>query len=278
MIQLSAFADEIATDVEDQLDALVHDGIKHLDLRKAWGMPVLELRDNQVERLQRLLIARGVAVAAIASPIGKTPIDAPFHEEIDRLERAIRLAHRLGTRWIRIFSFYPPAGAGASFTWADQRDAVIARLRELTARARAANVILIHENEKEIYGDTVERTVDLLRAIDDPHFRAAFDPANYIQCAQTPYPDGYQAVRSWISYVHVKDALADGHVVAAGEGIARWPELLEHLRRDDYDGFLSLEPHLAAGGRFSGFSGPELFHHAAGALQALLAAMHWQYA
>ena len=278
MIQISAFADEIAKDVEDQLEALHRDGISHLDLRAAWGTPVLQLSDKQLDRLEHLLQARGVQVAAIASPIGKTPIDAPFHEEIDRLERAILLARRLGSRWIRIFSFFPPARAGTSFSWADQREEVLLRLRELTARARAAGVVLIHENEKEIYGDTVERTVDLLRAIDDPHFRAAFDPANYIQCAQTPYPDGYNAVQPWISYVHVKDALADGRVVAAGEGVARWLELLGQLRTDGYDGFLSLEPHLAAGGRFSGFTGPDLFHHAANALQGLLAQLQWEYA
>jgi sugar phosphate isomerase/epimerase len=278
MIRLSAFADEIARDLEEQLDALTLDGIKHIDLRAAWGTPVLTLSDEQVARLERLLVARGVRVAAIGSPVGKTPIDAPFHDEIDRFERAVVLARRLGARYIRIFSFYPPLVVKGSFTWADYRDEVIARLRELTARARAADVVLTHENEKDIYGDTVDRGVDLLRAIDDAHFRAAFDPANYIQCDQTPYPDAYEAIQPWLEYVHVKDAQADGHVVAAGEGIARWPELLERLRADGYDGFLSLEPHLAAAGRFSGFSGPDLFHHAAHALQTLLGEMHWDYA
>lgn len=278
MIRLSAFADEIARDVEEQLDALARDGIAHLDLRAAWGTPVLQLSDEQVTQLERLLAARGVRVAAIGSPVGKTPIDAPFHEEIHRFERAITLARRLGARYIRIFSFYPPVDAGASFAWAPYRDEVLSRLRELTARARAADLILTHENEKDIYGDTIARTVDLLRSIDDPHFRAAFDPANYIQCEQTPFPDAYEAVHPWLEYVHVKDAHADGQVVAAGEGVARWPELLERLRSDGYDGFFSLEPHLAAAGRFSGFSGPDLFHHAAHALQTMLEEMHWEYA
>jgi sugar phosphate isomerase/epimerase len=278
MIRLSAFADEIARDLEPQLDALVADGITHLDLRAAWGTPVLQLSDVQVDRLAQTIDARGIRVAAIASPVGKTPIDAPFHEEIDRFERAIVLARRLGARYIRLFSFYPPLVVKGPFDWAEYREEVIARLRELTARARAADVILTHENEKDIYGDTIARTVDLLHAIDHPYFRAAFDPANYIQCEQTPFPDAYEAVQPWLAYVHVKDALADGQVVAAGEGIARWPELLDRLRADGYDGFFSLEPHLAAAGRFSGFSGPDLFHHAAHALQTLLGEMHWSYA
>ncbi|HWE60718.1 MAG TPA: sugar phosphate isomerase/epimerase [Chloroflexota bacterium] len=278
MIRLSAFADEIAQDVEEQLDALARDGISHLDLRAAWGTPVLQLSDQQVDRLRQLLTARGMRVAAIASPVGKTPIDAPFHQELDRFERAVLLARGFGAPSIRIFSFYPPSGAAASADPAAYRDEVLARLRELTARARAAGVILTHENEKDIYGDTIARCVDLLETIGDAHFVAAFDPANYIQCGQTPYPDAYEAVKPWLAYVHVKDARADGQVVAAGEGIARWPDLLERLRADGYDGIFSLEPHLAAAGRFSGFSGPDLFHHAARSFQEILQAMRWEYA
>lgn len=276
MIRLSAFADEIAGDVEEQLDAMAQVHIHALDLRAAWGVPVLQLDETQLMRLQALLAARGARVAAVATPIGKTAIDAPFHEEIDRLERAILLAHRFSTPFIRIFSFYPPRAGGPGGP-ESYRQEVITRLRELTARARAAAVVLVHENEKDIYGDTVARCVDLLEAMDDSHFRAAFDPANFIQCGETPFPDAYQALLPWISYVHVKDARADGTVVVAGEGEARWPELLARLRDDGYDGTFALEPHLAASGRFSGFSGPALFDQAARTFQTLLRGADWEY-
>ena len=276
MIRLSAFADEIAPDVEEQLDALERVSIRSIDLRAAWGIPVLQLDETQLSRLHTLLAARGVRIAAVATPIGKTPIDAPFHEEIDRLERAILLAHRFSTPYIRLFSFYPPRGGSAGGP-ESYRLEVIMRLRELTARARAAAVILVHENEKDIYGDTTARCVDLLATIDDPHFRAAFDPANFIQCGETPFPDAYQALLPWISYVHVKDARADGTVVVAGEGESRWPELLARLRDTGYDGTFALEPHLAASGSMSGFSGPALFDHAARTFQTLLRGVDWTY-
>ena len=143
---------------------------------------------------------------------------------------------------------------------------------------RNANLILLHENEKDIYGDTIARCYDLLQSINDPHFQAIFDPANFIQCGQTPYPDAYQELRPWLRYIHVKDALPDGTVVAAGEGVARWPELLQQLRMDGYDGFFSLEPHLALAEQYRGFSGPDLFHHASQSFQRLLQAMDWKYA
>ncbi len=147
----------------------------------------------------------------------------------------------------------------------------------MTARAGAANVILLHENEKDIYGDTIARCRDLHVSCADEHLRAVLDPANFIQCAQEPYPEGYMALHPWLSYVHVKDALSDGHVVVAGEGAARWPDFLRRLRADRYDGFLSLEPHLAFEGQFQGFSGVELFGLASQALRRLLREMDWEY-
>jgi sugar phosphate isomerase/epimerase len=279
MIRLAAFGDEIAPDLEEQLSVLAGEGIRYLDLRGAWETNVLDLSDQQVGKIKEALAARDMAVAAIGSPIGKVPIDSPFGEHLHRFERALTLARAFQTPYVRIFSFYPPASAagGDAADPAAYRDEVVARLREMVARARAADVILLHENEKGIYGDSITRCVDLLQSCDDAHFQAVLDPANFIQCGQTPYPDAYDALRPWLRYVHVKDARPDGSVVAAGEGAARWPELLGQLRADGYEGFLALEPHLMAAGQLSGFSGPERFRHAAQALLQLLAQMGWEY-
>lgn len=278
MIQLSAFADEISPDLNEQAEVLLSEGIHHIDLRSAWGVNVLDLSDQQIVEVKQTLAARGIKVAAIGSPIGKVPIDASFDEHLQRFERAITVARELGTTYIRIFSFYPPAGATVKPDPASYRDEVLRRLREMTARARAAGVILVHENEKDIYGDTIARCVDILQSINDPQLRSALDPANYLQCDQVPYPDAYEATRPWLGYVHVKDVKSDGTLAVAGEGDGHWPELLQRLRQDGYDGFMALEPHLKAAGQFQGFSGPDRFRQASQALQGLLRAMNWQYA
>ena len=277
MIRLSAFADEISPDLDEQIAVLAGEHIRFLDLRGAWGINVLDLSDAQVARIKEILDAHGMGTAAIGSPIGKVPIDSPFDEHLQRFERAMTIAKALQTPFIRIFSFYPPAHR-TSTNPVEYREEVIRRLQEMTARARANDLILLHENEKDIYGDTIARCVDLLQACDDVHFQAILDPANFIQCGQVAYPDGYEALRPWLKYVHVKDARPDGSVVAAGEGAARWPDLLKRLRQDGYDGFFSLEPHLSAAGQYSGFSGPDLFHRASHALQSMLQALGWDYA
>ncbi len=277
MIQLSGFADEISPRLTEQLATLRDEKIHFLELRGVERVNVLDLTDAQVATIKQTLAEQHIGISSIGSPIGKVALDAPFDAHLAKFERALELAHAFGTPYIRIFSFYAPTRTGGQSDPATWRDEVLRRLRELTARARSAGIILLHENEKAIYGDTIARCVDLLQSIDDPHFQAVFDPANFIQCLQTPYPDAYEALRPWLRYVHVKDALADGHVVAAGEGVSHWPELLQRLRTDGYDGFFSLEPHLASSGQFQGFSGPDLFRHASQSIQRLLRAMDWQY-
>jgi 3-dehydroshikimate dehydratase len=279
MIRISAFADEISPNLDEQVSALERENIHYLDLRSAWNINVLNLSDEQVESIQRMLRAHGIAVAAIASPIGKVPIDSLFEAELQRLERATALARAFQTPYIRVFSFYPPASAhGTPVDMGAYRDEVMRRMRAMGERARKAGVILLHENEKDIYGDTIARCVDLMQDnAGNAHLQTVFDPANFIQCGQRPFPDAYDALQPWLTYMHVKDALPDGRVVAAGEGSADWPALLARLRNDGYDGFFSLEPHLAAQGQLGGFSGPELFHHAAQALRTLLDNVGWSY-
>ena len=283
MIRLSAFADEISADLDEQIVVLQSENIQYLDLRGAWGINVLDLTDQQVMTIKQTLNKHNIGVACIASPLGKVSITSPFDEQMKKLERALELADIFQAPFIRIFSFYPPvlsaedAESGEFVDPAEWRDEVHKRLTSMTEKARTANVTLLHENEKDIYGDTIARCVDLLKSIHDTHFQAAFDPANFIQCGQTPFPDAYEALRPWLSYVHVKDALADGNVVAAGEGESHWSDILQRLRKSGYDGFFSLEPHLALAGQFQGFSGPERFRHASQSFQKLLQAEQWEY-
>jgi sugar phosphate isomerase/epimerase len=283
MIRLSAFADEISADLDEQIAVLQSENIAYLDLRGVWGTNVLDLTDSQVTTIQHTLNKHNIGVACIASPLGKVPIDSPFDISMQKLERAIELAQGFQTPFIRIFSFYPPvlteadAESGEVVDPSEWREEAFSRLRRMTELAEAAHITLLHENEKDIYGDTIARCVDLFKTVNNPHLQAAFDPANFIQCQQIPFPDAYEALDSWMRYVHIKDALADGSVVAAGEGEAQWSNILQRLHKNNYDGFFSLEPHLALAGQFRGFSGPERFRYASQAFQKLLQAMQWQY-
>jgi sugar phosphate isomerase/epimerase len=169
---------------------------------------------------------------------------------------------------VRVFSFFIPEDQEPAL----YRDEVLERMGMLAGEAEDAGVTLLHENEKEIYGDVPSRCVDILAGVDSPALRAAWDAANFVQCeVSRPYTEGYELLRPYVEYVHIKDALyGSDTVVPAGEGDGQLPETLSALRASGFDGFFSLEPHLASAGKYSGFSGPELFRKAAVAFKELL--------
>lgn len=265
---LSAFGDEIAADLAEQLDVMQKEGVPALEFRGAWGKNILDLSDDEVRKAKALLDERGMHVSAIGSPIGKVKITDDFGAHLERFRRALAVAAMLDTPRIRIFSFFMPAGEDA----AQYRTAVMDRLMMLTDLAEEAGVTLLHENEKEIYGDIATRCADIHTTIRSSHLRAAFDPANFIQCGVRPMDEAWPLLADVSTHIHIKDAMmADAHVVPAGEGDGQVRELLQALVQRGYRGYLTLEPHLQAAGPFGGFTGPELFHTAVAALNGLLA-------
>ncbi|MEU3456765.1 sugar phosphate isomerase/epimerase family protein [Micromonospora sp. NPDC006766] len=260
---LSGFGDEIDPEPAVQLAVLSALGAKHIEVRSAWGTNIVEMSDVQLHTLSDAIAERGMAVSAIASPVGKADVTSDDGGELARLRAAVSAARRLGSRYIRIFSFYRPAGMAA----AEIRDAVLARMRAFAALAEDSGVVLLHENEKNIYGDVPERIIDILETVDSPALRVAWDSANFVQVGVRPYDDGYALLRPHIDYLQVKDALmTTGEVVPAGDGDGQLRQTLTALRDDGYAGFASLEPHLFIQ---HGLSGPAQFGRAARAFAQL---------
>jgi len=259
MWSLSGFVDEISPDFTEQCQVAAGLGLKFVELRSAWDVNILDLADDQLTRMRDTLAAHGLQVSSIGSPIGKIFIDEPFPPHLDRMRHAAQVAQFFGAPYIRIFSFFLRPGANPP----EHRDEVIERMRALARVAVDADVILLHENEKEIYGDVPSRCLDIIRSVGSPHLRLAWDPANFVQVGVQPYTDGYAMLRPHIEYVQIKDALAaDGTVVTAGHGDGEVVQTILALRHDGFDGFFSLEPHLSVGSATGGFSGPDLFRRA----------------
>lgn len=268
---ISAFGDEIAADLREQLKWLRELKIGYLELRGAWRKNVLYLEDDEAAAVHRLCDEHQIVVSCIGSPIGKSPIVEPVERELTNLWRIFQIAEVVGTRRVRIFSFYPPNSL-SNTDYDEYVEVATARLAQLTLMAEREDFYLLLENEKDIVGDTPERCQALLGAIDSQHLRFAWDPANFVQVGVTrPMDQGWPLLSDYVGYVHVKDALsADGRVRAAGEGDGQVRELLLALRRSNYRGFLALEPHLAIAGRSGGFSGPEGMRYAVSRLRQLM--------
>ncbi len=264
---ISAFGDEIADDFEEQLKKLKDLNINKIDVRGAWGVNCSKFTDEHIDKINALLNQYEIEVACMGSPIGKSPIQEDISMESDQLRFIANVAKKLGTKNIRMFSFYPEADVNP-----DVMQDAIQRLQTLTDIAEELDVQLLLENEKELVGDLPKRCLEILKTIDSPAMRFIWDPANFVQCgAEQQVDKWWDELSPYIGYIHVKDALlADGSVKPAGEGDGQLKELLEKLHETGYDGVLSLEPHLAIAGHSSGYSGPEGMEVAVTALRKLM--------
>lgn len=245
--KISGFADEISEDVLTQFQVLNKLGIDYFEPRGIDGKNISELSDEEVLELRRKMDQYGIKVSSIGSPIGKVKLSDDWGQHFALFKRVVKTAKMLDSRYIRIFSFYHDGE-----TWTEaERKKVLARLREMIAYAKEQDVVLLHENEKEIYGDTAKRCLDLMQELGCEHFQAVFDPANFVQCGQDTR-EAYEMLKGYTAYLHIKDArMEDGHVVPAGQGDGHVKEILSALFSSGYEGYLSLEPHLAG---FSGFA------------------------
>src|SRR5262245_18127547 len=110
MWTLSAFADEISPELEVQLETLAAEQIRYVEFRGVWGKNVLDLSDAELDRVKAAMAERGVKVSSIGSPIGKIPIDEDFVAHLERFQRALHVARVMEAPFVRIFSFFMPAG------------------------------------------------------------------------------------------------------------------------------------------------------------------------
>ncbi|MFG1622675.1 sugar phosphate isomerase/epimerase family protein [Kribbella sp. NPDC049227] len=267
MWTLSGFADEISPELPVQCEVLNGLGIAHIEVRSAWNTNVLDLDDEQLAAVAAQLRDSAIQTSSIGSPIGKISVADDFDEHLRRFDRALHVAQVLGAPYIRIFSFYYPDGDEPK----QHRDEVLRRLSTLAERAAGRDVILLHENEKKIYGDLPERCLDIIESVGSPNLKIAWDAANFVQCGISPFPEAFELLRPHLEYVQIKDALlADKRVVVAGAGDGGVVETMRALKEDGFDGFFSMEPHLSVAGPAGGFSGIELFQQATNAFVGIL--------
>jgi len=243
MLKLSAFADEISPDLDEQIRVAKENKVTHFELRGVNHKNVMDFDEPLRKEIKRKLTDNGLAVVSIGSPIGKVAIDKPWQEHFDRFKKAVDFAEFFAAPLIRVFSYYPAGGEGKG-PIDPHRDEVIDRFRQKVQYLENRPVALVHENEKGIFGDTGKRCLDLMKSVESLKLRSAFDFANFVQVGEKPI-DNWKLLKPYTTHIHIKDAkFGSGQVVPAGEGDGNIERILVDAWNSGYRGFLSMEPHL----------------------------------
>ncbi|OGS21648.1 MAG: hypothetical protein A3J83_01430 [Elusimicrobia bacterium RIFOXYA2_FULL_40_6] len=266
MFKISAIADEISPKLADQLDLLSSENIDYIELRSVNDKNMLDQDADELRQIKKQLDEKNIKVSAISSPIGKIKITDDFEPHIERFRHALEVAGAFNTKYIRIFSYYIPDGE----KFEKYTNDVICRMKEKTKLAEKAGIILGLENEN-VYGDTPERCIELVKAVNSPNLKIIFDPGNITYFLGTKaYPDAYNVLADFTAYLHIKDGKYDKSFVLPGKGDSGIKEILTDLQKRNFDGFLSLEPHLVSGNSTGGFTGPDNFRSAIKELKNLI--------
>jgi L-ribulose-5-phosphate 3-epimerase len=254
--RLGVLTDEVSSNLTEALDWAADRALKHVEVRMIDSKNVMDLTDDQVERVRREVEQRGLFVSAVASPVFKCALD-PYRpvasgdtfgqkeENVDahfaKLSRAIQTARILGTNRIRIFSF-----------WREREPSevemeVVRHLKDAAAIAEKEQMLLLLENEPSCNGGYADEVGRLVRVVDSPAMKVLWDPGNEVYGGRLAFPEGYDQVKDVLGHVHLKDALVDedgkSSCVPIRSGKVPFIEQFKALSADGYTGLFTIETH-----------------------------------
>ena len=254
---LGIITDEITTDLDQALTFISSYKLHWCELREIWGKNLMISPQEDLDRARKLLADHGVHVSDIASPIFKwnlpgvaTKPDEKHdfavgkftEDDADKtLEKAFELANFFGTKKVRIFSYWRVADPESVYP--QVRD----RLGKAAHLAQKNGMVLMLENEQECNIGTGKELGRILRDVNSPALRGVWDPGNAGWLGETPFPDGYQAVKGLFPHMHIKDvrtnAAGKREWAPVGGGTIDFKGQFAALHKEKYTGTMSLETH-----------------------------------
>ena len=256
MFKLGTITDGISRDFEYALDTMVETGLEYVELQYLWEKQVGDLTDADIERVKGLIEERNLKVSCIshhnlsALPVD-TAVDASaYRGHIATLQRCIDVAQALSTNLVRIFSFRKEMvlfGAEPVIS-EDAWTTLLNRLEEPLRIADAAGVTLVIETAISGNVTSAHLARKLIDELDAPHLKVLWDPCSSLYCTEIPYPNGYEIIREHIAHVHLKDGVVnlpaatfDFCAMRQGQMDPYYNDIVDALKRDGYDGAISLE-------------------------------------
>lgn len=253
---------------------------------------VVDMTDEQWKHLAKLNADYGMHVTSIGARLGKVKLfdlpDSSHNKFVPQeqylkteVQRTIDAALALGTKLIRGFSYYHPAGDDAKQYLNQAAD----QISSIVEKVAAAKLIFGLELEANLVGQTGVLLKELAEKINHPNLVLIYDGGNLSSqnLSRQRCIDEYHAMKSHMGWMHIKDYKVDPSLTWTGVvdeerlknfvppdiGDSGYPEIFADLRSQlpaltrklqalGVPGFfLELEPHLKGGGQFGGFSGPD---------------------
>lgn len=232
---------EIDEDLETALRTGTQWGIRNFELRSVWGKRVPRFTEAETANLLALVREYEAQVVAISPSVFRGEYsDEESAESLAVLDKTYDLAEALGCTKIVVFSYRRREDESPDLI----PEQVIAVLRDAAEAAQTRGLELVHEPMATLYGNTSANLLRLVQAVNHPGFNINWDPANMCKADDADiYPAGYQALKTYVRHVHLKNWLPDDNWSVLARGVLDWTDILAALQRDGYAGYLTIETH-----------------------------------
>lgn len=241
-VTISGFYDEYSGKLDEQIAVLKQLNETYMCPRTLDGKNIADYTAAEFIRdIKPRLDAAGIKFSSIGSPIGKVNVndEVGYASQLKKLKELVEIARAMDCKYIRIFSFFITKGEDP----AKYRDVVLHKMKGFLKEVEGTGIILLHENEKHIYGDTDERCLDLYKTLNHPQFKLIYDASNFIQCGVDPMK-AFELLKDYVVYYHIKDCDKETKMeFPVGLGDGKYEELFHKLNKRGYEGFMTMEPH-----------------------------------
>jgi sugar phosphate isomerase/epimerase len=198
--------------------------------------------EKNTSELRDILSSFNVKMVAISGQSDFGVSDSHIDEQIKLVKKQIDLANHLTVPVIRIFASSIPS------QYIDHKviERTVKNLKKISSLAEQANVRLALENHYGITA-TADDIIHIIEGVGSDYIGVNFDPANFIPSGEDPVKAG-KKLAPYIFHMHLKDCVptsqgkyAGYDYVEVGSGIVDYKSILSDLKRNNYEGYLSLE-------------------------------------
>ena len=219
-------------------------GSKHIDTNNFGEAEATVLKDLMEKRL--------LQITALAAYTDLTHADpATRQRNIETVSKAIDIAVMLGVDTVNTLSGLPPAGK-SRFKTIEEDCAVV--FPPLLEKAKANGIKIAMENWYATNIQNLAHWQRLFEVVPHDNFGLNFDPSHLLW-QDIDYIEAVDKFANRIFHCHAKDTEVKTHVkrivgcmgdgwwryVIPGQGQVRWGEYIAALRRNGYNGVLSIE-------------------------------------
>ncbi len=246
MYKTAVISDEISQDLPTAAALAVKYGLDGLEIRSVNERNPFQMTEEDFVYVKKVCDEYGLAICGIGAPLFKCTLgnEEEYKAHLEGLERCIKAAKLWGTDIIRGFTFWREEPREGLF------EEIAAKFVPVIAMAEENDITIVLESEPSVNTDNMRSLYDFITLLGSERVQALLDPGNEVSdpACPPPYPVGYELLKPYLKHIHLKDALVTKagsfyEPALIGQGDVDYHGLIERLKADGYDGWVSVETH-----------------------------------